>query len=84
MSKTPAAGVAVNGGSPNRRHVPLELSEEAHQRLEKLRVTTKKSSQAEVIRDSLRLYEWLLGQLADGFSLQLQRGDFVKAVDVLL
>jgi hypothetical protein len=37
-----------------------------------------------VVRDSLRVYEWLIDQLDNGFAIQFTKGGFVKEVDVLL
>ena len=62
----------------------FDFSEEANRRLEKLRERTQKQSQAEVVRNSLRVYEWLLDQLDQGYKLQLAKGDLVKEVEILL
>jgi hypothetical protein len=68
----------------SRKRVQFDFSEEAYQRLEKLRSRTQKQSQAEVVRNSLRVYEWLLDQIEKGYAIQLTKGDFVKEVEILL
>jgi hypothetical protein len=94
---TPIAGVAEEASAkpkaadaplalvpPGKKRLQLELSDEALGRLEKLRVRTQKQSQAEVVRNSLRVYEWLLDQLEKGYTLQLAKDDYVKEVEILL
>jgi len=82
----PEAEEAKPPGPPGgaRKRVQFDFSEEAYQRLEKLRHRTQKQSQAEVVRNSLRVYEWLLDQLDKGFVIQLAKDDFVKEVEILL
>ena len=70
--------------SSSRKRVQFDFSEEAYQRLEKLRARTEKQSQAEVVRNSLRVYEWLLDQIDKGYKLQLAKDDLVKEVELLL
>jgi hypothetical protein len=69
---------------PSKKRVQIDFSEEAFQRLEKLRDRTQKQSQAEVVRTSLRIYEWLLDQIDKGYTIQLAKEDFVKEVELLL
>jgi hypothetical protein len=93
-SKAEGAGGAVplrtvtagTGEAKNavKKRVQFDFSEEANRRLEKLRERTQKQSQAEVVRNSLRVYEWLLDQLDQGYKLQLAKGDLVKEVEILL
>ena len=94
---TPVVGTAKDINSPDdpplalvgpasqvKKRLQLEISEEALQRLEKLRLRTQKQSQAEVVRNSLRVYEWLLDQLDKGYTIQLAKDDYVKEVEILL
>ena len=67
-----------------KKRVQFDFSEEAYQRLERLRARTQKQSQAEVVRTSLRVYEWLLDQIEKGYTVQLAKDDFVKEVELLL
>jgi hypothetical protein len=67
-----------------KKRVQFDFSEEAYQRLERLRARTQKQSQAEVVRTSLRVYEWLLEQIEKGYTVQLAKDDFVKEVELLL
>jgi hypothetical protein len=70
--------------SAAKKRVQFDFSEEAYQRLERLRARTQKQSQAEVVRTSLRVYEWLLDQIEKGYTVQLAKDDFVKEVELLL
>ncbi len=60
----------ARGGS--RLRVQLDFSEEAFNRLEDLRKETDAASKADVIRDALRIYEWLAEQSRAGRFIEVQ------------
>jgi len=68
-----------------RHRVQLDFSSEAHERLQRLREKAEARTNAELVRNSLRLYEWLLDEKARGFRLALVRDDddVVREVELL-
>jgi hypothetical protein len=67
-----------------RERVQLQLSPEAVERLRLLRESTHASSNAEVFRKGLQLYEWVLDQLRQGYRIRLVKGDEEKDVEFLI
>ena len=59
----------------NRQRVQLDFSEEAFSRLEDLRKETDSTTKAEVIRDALRVYEWIAEQARAGRVIEVQESD---------
>jgi len=54
----------------NKIRISLDLSRSAFDRLSALEQTTEASSKADLIRDALRLYEYLVRQAAKGAKVQ--------------
>lgn len=50
------------GSKATRLRVQLDFSEEAFNRLEEIRKAKDVATKAEVIRDAIRIYEWLVEQ----------------------
>lgn len=67
-----------------RERVQLLLSPEAAERLRLLRDSTQASSNAEVFRKGLLVYEWLLEQLRQGYRIRLVKGDEEKDVEFVI
>jgi hypothetical protein len=67
-----------------RERVQLQLSPEAVERLRFLRESTDASSNAEVFRKGLQLYEWILDQLRQGYRIRLVKGDEEKDVEFVI
>ena len=61
----------------------LDVSEEFYARLESLTERVEAESKSSVIRDALRLYEYLVGQLEAGASLRLALPDSTESTVVL-
>lgn len=59
----------------NRLRVQLDFSEDAFDRLEDLRKETDAISKADVIRNALRVYEWLAEQSRAGRFIAVQDED---------
>ena len=59
----------------------FEFSDDAYERLIRIKTLTGAKSYAELIRNSLRLYEWVSQQQSEGYELGLVKDDnLVKAV----
>jgi len=67
-----------------RQRLQLDFTPEAFARLEEIRVQAKARSNAEVVRSSLRLFEWFLQRTKEGYTLQLAKDDLVKEVEIVL
>jgi hypothetical protein len=67
-----------------KERVQLQLSPEAVERLRFLRESTDASSNAEVFRKGLQLYEWILDQLRQGYRIRLVKGDEEKDVEFVI
>jgi hypothetical protein len=67
------------------RRIQFEFSLEAFERLEKLKEDSKASSYAEVVRDALRVYEWVLEEKNEGNEIGAIRGkEIVHVVKLLI
>lgn len=66
-----------------RKRIPIEFSKEAYDRLLVIQQSTDATSHAEVIRNALRLYNYLLQNKKQGWSLQLVKDKFIKEIDLL-
>ena len=77
-----------SGSSENRessRHrLQLDFSPEAFRRLQEIRARADAKTNAEVIRNALRLYEWFLEQKRSGFRIQLVQDNLIKEVEILM
>lgn len=68
----------------SRQRVQLEFTQEAFVRLHEIKSRANASTNAEVVRNALRVYEWFLEQKAEGYKLQLVRDNHVKEVEIVL
>lgn len=57
------------------KRLQLQLPDTASERLDSLVRRTEAASYAEVIRNALRLYEWVIGELEEGRNIALQDAD---------
>ncbi len=76
-------GVTAEGEAAKRLRLQLDFSPEAHERLMRIRERSDASTNAEVVRNALRLYDWFLEQKVKGGKLQVVDGDLVKEVEIL-
>lgn len=58
-----------------RQRVQLDFSPDAFERLEELRRETNATTKVEVIRDALRIYEWMAEQSREGRVIELKEKD---------
>ncbi len=74
---------AVNS-EMSRQRVQLEFTPEAMQRLRQIKALANASTNAEVVKNALRVYEWFLNQRNQNYKLQLVKDDQVKEVEIVL
>ena len=79
----PGKGGALETHTPRQR-VQLEFTPEAFSRLRQIRDLANASTNAEVVRNALRVYEWFLTQRAEEYKLQLVKDNQVKEVELVL
>ena len=60
-------------GKAHHKKLQFDFSEEAIERLNDLRNITDASSRAEVVRNALRVYEYLNGMVKDGYSIEFRK-----------
>jgi hypothetical protein len=74
----------ANKDTGPRLRVQLDFSPEAFERLKVIRANADAKTNAEVIRNALRVYEWFLKQRHEDYRLQLVKDDIVKEVELIL
>ena len=67
-----------------RRRVQLDFSPEAFTRLNNVREKAQVRTNAEAVRNALRVYDWFLDQKAKNATFQVLEGDSVRQVEILL
>ena len=67
-----------------KQRVAIEFSTEAFERLNQIREVAGASSNAEVIRDALRVYDFLLNNRKNGWAIHLVKDKYVKELELLL
>ncbi len=75
-------GITTEEGA-KRRRLQIDFAPEAHERLVRIRERSEAATNAEVVRNALRLYDWFLEQRARNSRIQLVEGDTVKEIEVL-
>ena len=78
-------GTATTAGDANARHrLQFEFSAEAYERLNTMKDKTRASSYADLVRNALRMYEWLVEQQENGCEIALvKEGQPLKAVQFM-
>lgn len=63
------------------KRIQFEFAPDAIERLNSMKARTDATSYAELVRNSLRLYEWLLDQTNNGYDIGLIKDDkLVKTI----
>ena len=65
-----------------RRRVQIDFSPAAYARLDSIRERSDAQSNAETVRNALRLYDWFLRQREEGYEVRLVKGDEERAVEL--
>ena len=66
----------------DRHRLQLDFSPEAFERLMMIRERSEARTNAEVVRNALRLYEWFLEQKDQDYRIQLVKDDTAKEVEL--
>lgn len=75
-----ASAASSESGS---RHVRLIFTPEALDHLREVKELAGAKTDAEVVRNAIRLYEWFLRQQRENYKLQLVRDEKVTEVEIL-
>jgi hypothetical protein len=73
----------ANGKKSGRQRLQLDFSPEAFGQLQQLRATADVKTNAEVVRNALRLYGWFLEQKKNNYRIQIAKDDSVKEVELI-
>jgi hypothetical protein len=66
-----------------RRRLQLDFSEKAYKTLSELKLKADVKTNAEVVRNALRLYEWFLEQKEQKAKIHVVKGDVAKEVELI-
>ena len=77
------AGAVDRSESQGRRRVQIDFSPAAYARLDSIRERSDAQSNAETVRNALRLYDWFMRQREEGYEVRLVKGDEERAVELL-
>lgn len=76
---------ALNEEVEPRHRLVIDMPKRVYEKLQKVRRESGARTNAEVIRNSIRAYTWLLKQVAAGYTIRLIKdGVVVKDVDIEL
>lgn len=83
LAVEPGGGMTPSDQRPGRRRVQIDFSPTAYARLDAIRIRSEAQSNAETVRNALRLYDWFLRQVDEGYEVRLVKGDEERAVELL-
>ncbi len=78
-----ASAIERGGEGQGRRRVQIDFSPAAYSRLDSIRERSEAQSNAEAVRNALRLLDWFLRQRDEGYEVRLVKGDEERAVELL-
>jgi hypothetical protein len=81
QGRTDAASATAS--EPKTQRIQIEFSQEAANRLREIKQLADATSNADVLRNALRFYDWFLRQHREGWKLQLRRGDDIREVEIM-
>jgi len=68
--------------SEKARRIQFEFSPEAYERLDEVKQATDAQSYAEVVRNALRVYDWMIKQQNKGYTIALSKeGEPLREVE---
>jgi hypothetical protein len=68
----------------SRQRVQLDFTPEAFQRLQEIKDMAGIKTNAEVVRNAIRLYDWFLRQQQEDYQFQLVKNGRVKEIELIL
>ena len=72
--------VEMKRSSDTKIRVTVDLTKQLYARLERLESAVGATSKADVVRDALRLYEFISDRTAEGWEFAIRRGGEEKAL----
>lgn len=84
MSSTEEASKGLREDARKRFRVQLDFSRDAFEKLRSVQKLAKKESTADTVRNALRLYEWYLKKLNDGYRISVARGEERTDIELVL
>ena len=66
-----------------RHRLQLDFSQEAYERSAQIKEKSEARTNAEVVRNALRLYEWFLDLKRKNAKIHVVEGDTIKEVEIL-
>ena len=72
---------SIANNEPTRHRLQLDFSPEAFEKIEALKNKADVRSNGELVRNSLRLYEWFIEQLRNNHKILVAKEDGVKEVE---
>jgi len=66
------------------RRIQMDMPPRSVERLERLRDLTEAASYAEVMRNALRLYEAMIGEVEAGHEILVKRGEVVVPLSIFV
>ncbi len=78
-----SVGAIERSEGQGRRRVQIDFSPTAYARLDSIRERNEAQSNAETVRNALRLLDWFLRQRDEGYEVRLVKGDEERAVELL-
>jgi hypothetical protein len=84
MQKTKEHQLPETQEESSRQRVQLDFTPEALERLRQIKEMAEAKTNAEVVRNALRLYEWFLRQKRENYKFQLVKDNMVKEVEIVL
>ncbi len=66
------------------KRLQFDFANESIERIDKLVIKIEASSRVEVIRRSLRIFEYLVDNLSDGYEIELKKDKETKTIPLLL
>ena len=74
---------SVDTGAAARQRVQLDFTTEAYAQLQDIKAKAHAKTNAEVVRNAIRLYDWFLQQKQEDYRFLLEKGDKVKEVELI-
>lgn len=83
LEQNEPTSLETNERKTGRQRLQLDFSPEAFGQLTQLRDKAEAKTNAEVVRNALRLYGWFLEQKKNNYRIQIAKDDTVKEVELI-
>lgn len=72
MARKTSEETPIKSEKPSSKKIQFEFSPDALRRLEDLKMQVDASTWAEVVRNALRVYEWMVTEIDPNYTLEIQ------------